>query len=129
MIYTFEFQHIDSMHGQDSPGSTRLVFLHCTLTAAPEATKVYLGRPWRPHARTVFINTEMGAHIAPAGWENWGKASNEATAYYAELGSTGPGAAPASRVKWSHQLPAKAAKQYTLSNIFVGSAAWEPTRK
>jgi pectinesterase len=35
-----------------------LVFLNCKLTAAPEATKVYLGRPWRPNARTVFLHTE-----------------------------------------------------------------------
>jgi pectinesterase len=106
-----------------------LVFLSCQLTAAPEATKVYLGRPWRPNARTVFINTEMGQHIAPAGWENWGKVSNEATAYYAESGSTGPGANPAGRVKWSRQLTAKDAKQYTLKTIFAGSAGWEPVGK
>jgi pectinesterase len=106
-----------------------LVFLHCRLTAAPEATKVYLGRPWRPHARTVFIATEMGAHIVPAGWENWGKASNEATAYYAEFGSTGPGANPQGRVAWARQLTAKEAKRYTLKTIFAGPTNWELVRK
>jgi pectinesterase len=106
-----------------------LVFLNCQLTAAPEATSVYLGRPWRPHARTVFLHTEMGAHIRPEGWENWGKVSNEATAYYAEYGSTGPGAKSQGRVKWSRQLTAKEAKQYTLKTIFAGPIGWEPTRK
>ncbi len=106
-----------------------LVFLNCKLTAAAEATKVYLGRPWRPHARTVFLNTEMGAQIAPAGWENWGKASNEATAYYAEYASTGPGANPAGRVKWAHQLTVKEARQYTLKTVFGGPVGWEPVRK
>jgi pectinesterase len=106
-----------------------LVFLHCQLTAAPAATKVYLGRPWRPNARVVFIDTEMGAHIRPEGWENWGKVSNEATAYYAESGSTGPGANPAGRVKWARQLTAKEARQYTLKTIFGGPAGWEPVRK
>jgi pectinesterase len=106
-----------------------LVFLHCKLTAAPEATSVYLGRPWRPSARTVFLHTEMGAHIRPEGWENWGKVSNEATAYYAEFGSTGPGAKPQGRVKWSRQLTAKEAKQYTLKTIFAGPIGWEPARK
>jgi pectinesterase len=106
-----------------------LVFLNCKLTAAPEATKVYLGRPWRPNARTVFLNTEMGAQIRPEGWENWGKVSNEATAYYAEYGSTGPGANPAGRVKWARQLTAKEAKQYTLKTIFAGLIGWEPVRK
>jgi pectinesterase len=106
-----------------------MVFLNCKLTAAPEATKVYLGRPWRPNARTVFIDTEMGAHIRPEGWENWGKSSNEATAYYAEFGSTGPGARAAGRVKWSRQLTAKEARQYTLKAIFGGPIGWEPVRK
>jgi pectinesterase len=106
-----------------------LVFLNCKLTAAPEATKVYLGRPWRPNARTVFLHTEMGAHIRPEGWENWGKVSNEATAYYAEFGSTGPGASAKDRVKWSRQLTAKEAKQYTLKTIFAGPIGWEPARK
>jgi pectinesterase len=106
-----------------------LVFLNCKLTAAPEATKVYLGRPWRPNARTVYLHTEMGAHIRPEGWENWGKVSNEATAYYAEYGSTGPGATTAGRVKWSRQLTAKEAKQYTLKTIFAGPVGWEPVRK
>jgi pectinesterase len=106
-----------------------LVFLNCKLTAAPEATKVYLGRPWRPNARTVFLHTEMGAQIRPEGWENWGKVSNEATAYYAEFGSTGPGASTKDRVKWSRQLTAKEAKQYTLKTIFAGPIGWEPARK
>jgi pectinesterase len=106
-----------------------LVFLNCKLTSVPEATKVYLGRPWRPHARTVFLRTEMGAHIRPEGWENWGKASNEATAYYAEFGSTGPGASSQGQVKWARQLTAKEARQYTLKTIFAGPIGWEPVRK
>ena len=106
-----------------------LVFLNCKLTAAPEATKVYLGRPWRPHARTVFLSTEMGAHIRPEGWDNWRDPANEQTAYYAEYQSTGPGANPQGRVKWARQLTAKEAKRYTLKTIFAGNAAWEPMRK
>ncbi|WP_245575846.1 pectinesterase family protein [Hymenobacter norwichensis] len=102
-----------------------LVFLNCQLTAAPEAKKVYLGRPWRPHARTVFINTEMGAHIRPEGWNNWSQPDNEKTAYYAEYQSTGPGANPKGRVAWSRQLTAKEVKQYTLSTVFGN---WNPTK-
>jgi len=104
-----------------------LVFLSCKLTAAPEAHKVYLGRPWRPHARTVFLNTEMGAQIRPEGWDNWRQPTNEQTAYYAEFNSTGPGANAKGRVKWAHQLTAKEAKRYTLKTIFAGAAAWLPS--
>jgi pectinesterase len=100
-----------------------LVFFDCSLVADTGATKVLLGRPWRPHARTVFINTEMGEHIAAAGWDNWRNPENEKTAYYAEYKSKGPGANPSGRVKWSHQLTKKEAKQYTLKNIF---GDWSP---
>ncbi len=58
------------------------------LTAARELIKFYLGRPWRPYAATVFINCEMGKHIRPEGWHNWGNSENEKTARYAEFGST-----------------------------------------
>ena len=95
------------------------VFLHCTLVAADTAAKrVLLGRPWRPYARTVFINTVMGDHIVAPGWDNWRNVENEKTAYYAEYNSTGAGANPSGRVSWSHQLTKKEAKQYTLKNIF-----------
>ena len=99
------------------------VFLNCTLEADTGAKKVLLGRPWRPHARTVFINTVMGEHIVAAGWDNWRNVENEKTAYYAEYKSTGAGANPSGRVSWSHQLTKKEAKQYTLKNIL---GDWDP---
>ncbi|RYE16694.1 MAG: pectin esterase, partial [Sphingobacteriaceae bacterium] len=39
------------------------VFFDCELIADTSAKKVYLGRPWRPYARTVFIRTKMGNQI------------------------------------------------------------------
>ncbi|MBO2009461.1 pectinesterase family protein [Hymenobacter negativus] len=103
------------------------VFLGCKLTADTAlAKKVHLGRPWRPSAKVVYLNTEMGSHIAPAGWDNWKNPENEKTAYFAEYNSTGPGAKPAGRVGWSHQLTAKEAKQYTIKTIFAASEPWVP---
>jgi len=43
------------------------VFINCKLTADTAATKVYLGRPWRAYAKTVFVACELGKHIVPAG--------------------------------------------------------------
>ena len=99
------------------------VFFNCKLVADTTAKKVYLGRPWRPYAKTVYINTEMGAHIVKEGWENWRNPENEKTALYAEYKSYGPGGNPGARVKWSKQLTAKEAKQYTLEKIF---SDWDP---
>lgn len=94
------------------------VFLNCKLIANEEATKVFLGRPWRPYARTVYINTEMGKHINPEGWDNWRNEENEKTAFYAEYQSKGDGANTKDRAKWSHQLTKAEAKEYTKANIF-----------
>lgn len=45
------------------------VFNRCKLTADPSVTgNVYLGRPWRPYATVVYLNTEMDERIDPAGW-------------------------------------------------------------
>lgn len=103
------------------------VFFDCTLTAKENIDKVYLGRPWRPYAKTVFINTEMGNHILPQGWNEWSGdkmfPDKEKTAYYAEFGSKGKGANISQRVKWSHQLKQKDLKNYTIEKIFRG---WIP---
>ena len=105
------------------------VFESCTLTAKDdEVNKVYLGRPWRPFSKTVFLNTEMGSHITPEGWHPWPGDKNfpnkEKTAFYAEYGSRGPGARDLSkRVVWSHQLKKSALKKYTSEKVLNG---WNP---
>jgi pectinesterase len=88
-----------------------------------------LGRPWRPYSRVIYINTELPADLNPAGWNNWNNPANEKTAYYAESNSTGPGASPATRVPWSHQLTPAETKKY-LPEIFLrGSDDWRPSEE
>lgn len=94
------------------------VFLYCRLTAAGEVDEVFLGRPWRTHAKTVFVRCEMGDHIRPGGWDNWSNEAAEEHAFYAELQSSGPGANPAGRVSWSHQLNSDQIRNYSLKSIF-----------
>ncbi|PWS32364.1 pectinesterase family protein [Pedobacter paludis] len=109
-----------------------LVFFDCNLIAENTVTKVYLGRPWRPFAKTVFINCELGKHIVAEGWNPWkGDAmfpDKEKTAYYAEYQSKGLGASPRTRVSWSKQLSDKEAKSYTNQNILKGLDNWNPVR-
>jgi pectin methylesterase-like acyl-CoA thioesterase len=83
------------------------VFNHCRLIADEGVTKVYLGRPWRPYAYTLFMNCTMGSHIVPAGWENWRNPDNEKTARYAEYNNSGDGADTKQRVAWSRQMTKK----------------------
>ncbi|WP_298455965.1 pectinesterase family protein [uncultured Prevotella sp.] len=102
------------------------VFNNCKLTAAEGVTKVYLGRPWRPYAYTLFMNCELGSHIVPCGWHNWGKASNEETARYAEYNNSGAGASTKNRTSWSKQLTKKEAAKVTLENVFKIDNSWIP---
>ena len=102
------------------------VFKHCKLTAEPGVDKVYLGRPWRPYAYTLFIECELGKHIVPAGWHNWGKQSNEETARYMEYKNTGEGANASERVAWSKQLTKKEAEAVTVDAIFGTQSNWNP---
>lgn len=94
------------------------IFNKCTVTTAPNVTKMYLGRPWRAYAMTVFMECNLPETITPAGWENWGKPDNEKTARYFEYKNTGPGANIAGRAKWSAQLNNKEANALNVRSVF-----------
>jgi pectin methylesterase-like acyl-CoA thioesterase len=105
------------------------VFNRCKLTADADVTgSVYLGRPWRPYATVVYLNTEMGERIDPAGWREWhpGETHSIETAFYAEFGSSGAGAHPAERDPHTHFLTPEQAGQYEPSAFLRGSDNWNP---
>lgn len=99
------------------------VFIHCEITGDAPPQSFYLGRPWRPYARVVYMYCYLGDMIAPQGWSNWHDTQNYLTTYYAEYRNSGPGYQPQQRVSWSHQLTDAEAKVYTLANIFQD---WQP---
>lgn len=104
------------------------VFMNCKLTADAAVTKVFLGRPWRPYAKTVFMNCNLGKHILPEGWNPWKDErfpDKTKTAFYAEYNNKGKGAKVNKRVSWSHQLTKAAAAKYTLKNIFSKDDFWK----
>ena len=108
------------------------VFLNCKLIASQNVDKVYLGRPWRPYAKTVFINCDLGDHIVAEGWDAWtGDAmfpEKEKTTFYAEYQNSGAGSSTGNRVSWSKQLSPLEAKKYTVKNILAGSDGWNPIK-
>ncbi len=93
------------------------VFLDCNITGTANEASFYLGRPWRPFARSVFVRCNLGNMIKPEGWHNWNKADAEKTAFFAEFRNTGPGANPSRRVAWSQQLTEEIANRYTPEKI------------
>ena len=92
------------------------VFHNCRLTADPNVTKVYLGRPWRDYGYTLFMECELGAHIRPEGWHHWQK-NREQTARYLEYNNSGAGAETKARVTWSRQLTKKEAQKITIQEV------------
>ena len=91
----------------------------------PESS-AYLGRPWRDFAKTVLINCYMDRHICKAGWHDWNKAAAHETAFYAEYGSFGPGAAMEMRPDWIHRLEKEDLRHYTKDAVLKGSDGWMP---
>lgn len=102
------------------------VFYDCRLTADEGVTDVYLSRPWRPYAQAVFVRCDLGGHILPAGWNNWGKESNEKTAFYAEYQNRGAGANPQTRAPFSHQL--HSLEGYAMEDVLAGTDGWNPMK-
>lgn len=118
--------------------NTGFVFLRCRLTGEKAGSGVYLGRPWRPYARVVFLDCWLGSHIRPEGWDNWRDPTREKTAWFGEYKSKGPGANTKARVAWSRQLTSEEAAQFSRAKFFgladrgltgktnqaVGTIAW-----
>jgi len=118
--------------------STGFVFVRCRLTGQDTGKGVFLGRPWRPYARVVFIECWLDSHIKPEGWDNWRDPAREKTAWFAEYKSKGPGANANARVSWSRQLTAAEAAEFSRDRFFshavrgltgkanqaVGTIAW-----
>jgi pectinesterase len=85
---------------------------------------MYLGRPWRPYAYTLFMECELDKNICLEGWHNWGNVDNEKTARYLEYNNIGEGASVKERVKWSRQLTKKEAAEITVENLFMQENDW-----
>ena len=92
---------------------------HCTILPGKDVKQVFLGRPWRPYAKTVYLNTTMGDFIRPVGWNNWSSKANESTAYYAEYNSqSATGSLQTDkRASWAHPLQKSDADTYTVEAI------------
>jgi len=102
------------------------VFQRCKITGDAPANSYFLGRPWKPYAKTVLLNCELANLVQPKGWDHWGKESNKQESFFAEYKSKGPGAAPKGRTTWSRQLSAAQAALYTPEAALRG---WNPEQE
>jgi len=102
------------------------VFNKCRILGADPKVRTFLGRPWRLHAATLFLDTEMTEVVRPAGWHDWGKPEAHRTARYGEVNSQGAGASPQTRVDWALKLGTEEARSLTPAKVLAGTDGWNP---
>lgn len=127
-IYAKDGGHYITAASTEKDANYGFVFIDCKIIGNAPEHDFYLGRPWRDHAKTVFINTEMASLIKPEGWHNWSKPHAEETVYYGEFNSSGPGASE-KRVKWAKKITKKEAQKFTVANVLAGDDNWNPKNK
>ncbi|GMF30545.1 unnamed protein product [Phytophthora lilii] len=92
---------------ESSPAS--YVFNRARVFGSSGVNSTVLGRPWRPYARVIWQNSELGDVVKPEGWTTWDSTSSTANVTFKEYNNSGPGAATANRVAFSGQLDAPVA--------------------
>lgn len=93
------------------------VFQHCNFTSNCPPESVYLGRPWRNHAKVAILNSRIGEHITEEGWHDWGKNDARNTVCFAEYNNTGKGADTKKRPQWIKILTEEEALNYTKDKV------------
>ncbi|KAM0018258.1 putative pectinesterase [Helianthus debilis subsp. tardiflorus] len=116
-----------SAQSRDSPDQqTGISFQNCSILATEDLRNVqsYLGRPWRPYSRTVFIESYIADFIDPMGWVHWsGDEDLELdTVYYGEYANVGPGSKMDGRVTWPghHVMDYHEASNFSVSEFITG---------
>ena len=104
--------------GQDSV----FVFRNARLTADAGVSKVYLGRPLREPASVVYLNPQLGSHIAAAAWKERSPSAHSPDASFMRIfNPSGSGAMTQSKL-----LTAPEAAHYTPREVLSGKDGWVP---
>lgn len=67
--------------------------------SVPDAS-CFIGRPWRDYAKIRLENCELGRHIHPRGFDDWGRPECHSTISFIERGSYGAGASLSGRADY-----------------------------
>ncbi|KAG6576354.1 Pectin methylesterase [Phytophthora cinnamomi] len=84
--------------------SATYVFNRARVFGKSGVNSTVLGRPWRPYAKVIWQNSELGDVVKPEGWTTWDATSSTADVVFKEFNNSGPGAVKGSRVAFSGQL-------------------------
>lgn len=102
------------------------VFSNCKLISkeCPDGT-VYLGRPWRNYARTVFLECSLGKHIHPALFHDWNKPDARSTILYGLYHENLQQKYP-DRADFVQELEKEQLELYTKEKVLAGEDDWRP---
>jgi pectinesterase len=128
---------------EEHGGSSGFVFQNCSITSSPApqeglaGIQTFLGRPWKHHARVVFMACSIDSIIHADGWVSWNRSEGakptppsgqDSHIYYGEYKNHGGGASVAHRVDWDgfHIIQSdEEAKQFT-ARKFIHGGDWLP---
>lgn len=105
-----------------------LVFHACRLTGARGEGEASLGRPWRKFARTLFLDCEMDACVAPDGFRDWDE-ERVITDRCGEWHTTGARADQGTRHPGQKRLTDEGAALVTIPEVIGGWDGWRPDRR
>ncbi|CAH9129028.1 unnamed protein product [Cuscuta epithymum] len=129
-----QFNAITAQGRTDINQNTGTSIHNCTITRAPDlaasngTTQTFLGRPWKEHSRTVYMQTFMDGSISPEGWSKWTGDFAFSTLYYAEYENRGPGSSTGKRVMWPgyHRIINDSDAAYYTVTQFIAGHRWIP---
>ena len=125
------------------------VFSNCKLISKDcPPNSVYLGRPWRNYAKTVFLECALGNHIHECGFHDWKKEDARNTVLYAEYRNYPASSADTTsnnrslnddihcidgrcipyphRAEYVCELDAVQAEHFSKENVLSGADYWNP---
>ena len=125
------------------------VFSNCKLISKNcPPNSVYLGRPWRNYAKTVFLECALGNHIHECGFHDWKKEDARNTVLYAEYRNYPASSADTTsnnrslnddihcidgrcipyphRAEYVCELDAVQAEHFSKENVLSGADYWNP---
>lgn len=102
------------------------VFRHCRFTGDAAPGSFYLGRPWRPYAKVLVLQSSIDSLVKKTGWHNWDNPASEQTSFYAEFDNYGGGADTKERVSWMKPFSKEEAVMLNTPMILGG---WNPLRE
>nr|DAD49200.1 TPA_asm: hypothetical protein HUJ06_019137 [Nelumbo nucifera] len=121
--------NVVTAQSRDTPDEdTGISIQNCSIIASQDLSsnmatvKTYLGRPWRPYSRTVYMDSYLDNLIDSIGWTQWSDDQGLDTLYYGEYQNTGPGSATDGRVTWPgyHIMNYDDAWNFTVSQFITG---------